>query len=61
MAIHFDAQGRGLYIANSAECGQNRGRMPKENLTQSLKDVTCKRCKKTTAFRYALDALGVGG
>lgn len=65
--VHFDAQGKGMYAgSNMAECGETLGRhrlnmrriikkwKPLE-LTTNPADVTCKRCKKTKAYKEAVE------
>lgn len=53
-AVHFDAQGIGLYIPGHAECGAYKRQYYVEpNLPMSTRpsEVTCECCKKTAAFR----------
>lgn len=48
MKIHFNAQGKGKYADGWAECGQ-----PTQRTNRYIEEVTCKRCKKTDAFKEA--------
>jgi len=67
--VHYDAQGKGLYIPGHAECGAyKRMYYVNQNIPMSNDpvQVTCKCCKRTAAFRdavlqaRALPLLGVG-
>lgn len=50
--VHYDANGRGMYRAASAECGVASVNVP---ITSNVKQVTCKNCMKTAIYKSGLD------
>lgn len=50
--VHYDANGRGMYRAASAECGVASINVP---ITSNVEKVTCKNCMKTAIYRSDLE------
>ena len=50
--VHYDANGRGMYRAASAECGVASVNVP---ITSNVEQVTCKNCMKTAIYRVDLE------
>jgi len=66
--VHFDAQGRGMWAENEkdmSECGESWAQLKKARkfgvafkgiaLTTTPALVTCLRCKRTKAYREAVE------